>query len=1508
MMIKIAYNKFLVLLLLFLSLSLSITILPRAALAGDSKQQISVYESLFTDKNGDEMIRAIFPLPPPTMRMMAASAPDIQLAGTTVTLSNVPAFYWSYGCSTTSAAMLFGYYDRIGYSNMYAGPSNGGICPLDNTVWGTTTYSSVTCGECPLSVSHNGIDGYTTKGHVDDYWVDYLNTGDPFSGTWAEHTIGSCTGDYMGTNQWKYGSPINCNQDGSTTFFLKSSGDPTYDSDLVSIEPTYRDGCHGMKLFAESRGYTVITNYNQLIKGQGTDPNKGFTFDDFQSEINAGRPVMINLVGHSMLGYGYNTADNTIYVHDTWDYTSHTMTWGGTYNGLQQRSVSVIQLQPIPPTVTNSTGASNVMSTGSRLNGELTGTGGENPTVYVYWGTTDGGTAPANWANHYDLGISSMGTFNADITGLLPGTTYYYRSFAFNSAGGNWAGGTNSFATYPLPTMESLNESQGSYFSTSPILSKITFHDANGLNDGWYQLDSYSGSWTVLFTNNSGTLWSSDNWTIPGFSGLGQGSHTVYFKASNDYSGQEGESGEWSWQFYKDTIGPESPANLISPSHTASVWSNNNTVTARWTPSVDATSGLDGYSILWNSSPSTNPDTEKDLDNTVTTAVSPVLADGNSYYFHIRAVDRMGNWGPSVHIGPFYVETVSPTGPTNVTGSIPINTWSNQNTIQLNWTAAVDVTSGLDGYAVVWNTSPDTIPPDIKSLGNSATSGISPALNDGINHYFHIKAKDKAGNWGPSLHIGPFWIDSSAPSGPTSLSGSINPNSWSNNNTIAVNWVAAIDNASGLKGYSILWDTSAATDPDTTLDIDAGTLNNVSPSLPDNDSYYFHIRPIDNSENYGPSVHIGPFRIDTVNPATVTNIASTTHTPGIWSNMPSVSLSWTAAVDSGSGIAGYAILWDTSTFTVPNPVKSVGNVSSITSPILTDNTNCYCHIRSVDLAGNWGSTANIGPFEIDTTPPTGPSNLTSSSHQTGVWSNNNTITVNWTPAVDPFSGLSGYSISWDLSPTTDPPSAINAGPLISSSSTELADGSGHYFHIKALDIAGNWTPVVHLGPFMISKNSAVLSGGSVSPMSGYQTDTYSFTVNYRHPLGLSPASISVSIDNQSPVQMTIGIQQDDNFTEDRIFVYSTTGNSLAIGNHTFNFAGTDNLSHPAVGDTGVHNGPVISTQVIQTPVTGGGFGGGFIGGGGGGVASGPGVTSLSPYTSYDGHFNLDAVAMSDDQKVSLDIVKGVFAQNKDSSALKSIKIVPIDSPLSAPEGYRIIGLVYECTPEGATFSPAINITFAYDLAGLPTDITPGNLSLAYYNPTTSAWELISSVPNTVDSSVTADISHFSIYTILGKETVKVAPTTTPTPAPASFTISDISVNPASCLSDETVTITVRIGNTGGSTGNYTATLKINGSIEATKQLFISPGTSQTATFDIQRHDPGNYTVEVNSLTANFTVRQPQPTFTPILEQQTTTPIASVKGGINWTVILAIAGGVIIIFIMITLIYIWQKKR
>ncbi|HWQ63564.1 MAG TPA: PKD domain-containing protein [Methanospirillum sp.] len=275
-------------------------------------------------------------LPPDGWNGASSVVDKSDISVKTLPSNQVPALKWSYGCSATSATMLFGYYDRAGFSNMYTGPTNGGVFPLTNTVWGSSSEGN---GQCPLSASQYGLDGRATKGHKDDYYYAYGSGSDPYYGSWAEHTPQDCIADYMGTNMnQKYG-----NSDGSTTFWWYSDGSPTYD--FKDYDYYSRDGMHGMRLFAESRGYSVLTNYNQYIDSLGY--SYGFTYAQYKAEIDAGYPVLIQVSGHTMLGIGYSGTDQVI-LHDTWDYSDHAMTWGGYYAGMKHYGVGVIHIKSLP--------------------------------------------------------------------------------------------------------------------------------------------------------------------------------------------------------------------------------------------------------------------------------------------------------------------------------------------------------------------------------------------------------------------------------------------------------------------------------------------------------------------------------------------------------------------------------------------------------------------------------------------------------------------------------------------------------------------------------------------------------------------------------------------------------------------------------------------------------------------------------------------------------------------------------------------------------------------------------------------------------------------------------------------------------------------------------------------------------------------------------------------------------------------------------------------------------
>jgi len=255
-----------------------------------------------------------------------------------VILDEVPTSRWAYGCAATSAGMMFGYYDRNGYPDMYTGQTNKGVAPLRNVGYRTA-----------LVASKKGRDRNRSWGHVNDYWVSYGMSGpDPYVVKGRDEHTWDCVADFLGTNQWRWDfigddGLTDFNVDGSTALWAySSSGEKLYDYvPPASAGLPQTSLCHGLKLFAESRGYSVIENYTQKIDTLFED---GFSFEDFKTEIDAGRAVMIQLQGHSMVGLGYNDDDSIIYVHDTWDNRLHWMEWGRSYAGLTHVAVTVLHL------------------------------------------------------------------------------------------------------------------------------------------------------------------------------------------------------------------------------------------------------------------------------------------------------------------------------------------------------------------------------------------------------------------------------------------------------------------------------------------------------------------------------------------------------------------------------------------------------------------------------------------------------------------------------------------------------------------------------------------------------------------------------------------------------------------------------------------------------------------------------------------------------------------------------------------------------------------------------------------------------------------------------------------------------------------------------------------------------------------------------------------------------------------------------------------------------------
>lgn len=267
-----------------------------------------------------------------------------------VTLANpVPEAEYMYGCVATSVGMLIGYYDLYGYRN----------ADLSNLIDGKVAVKSRgTDGDAYDMDAFDTVLGraIASKEYV---WRFYSRDGHSTSSQEElEYTFKSdlktlntdawnCLADYLGTGQyWRGNSNLSTgtiSDPKESTMTLKALYEKYYDvvigrvrysnrvisdgTTSISMPQRYTDWKHGLDLYVQSKGYSL--DYD-LTAAHTVDVNGGdFTYEDYMREIDAGRPVIISVTEHAMIGYGYNAETKEIIFDDC--YQTGRMEWGKSY-------------------------------------------------------------------------------------------------------------------------------------------------------------------------------------------------------------------------------------------------------------------------------------------------------------------------------------------------------------------------------------------------------------------------------------------------------------------------------------------------------------------------------------------------------------------------------------------------------------------------------------------------------------------------------------------------------------------------------------------------------------------------------------------------------------------------------------------------------------------------------------------------------------------------------------------------------------------------------------------------------------------------------------------------------------------------------------------------------------------------------------------------------------------------------------------------------------------------
>lgn len=545
-----------------------------------------------------------------------------------------------------------------------------------------------------------------------------------------------------------------------------------------------------------------------------------------------------------------------------------------------------------------------------------------------------------------------------------------------------------------------------------------------------------------------------------------------------------------------------------------------------------------------------------------------------NYGFGVKAANESDTYGwkkwasdeathtPWLDVTYTEVDTTGPGAPAITSTSHALDAWSCDTTADFSWSTPSDP-SGIAGYWYALDQSSSTSGSSVMTTGNSLSNLNAASPGD---WWFHVRAKDGAGNWGTSKDHR-FKIDTTTPtyqslSSTTHSSGVWGPPSGRMDFSYS-------DPESSISNYSYLIDSgSTTTDPGNSGQGSSSFMNFGPLGTGD---HTFHVKGKNGAGCWSTDIRHYGLKIDATNPPAPT-VASTSHpVPGTAYNNNDVSLSW-SSTDSQSGTVAYSYAFDQSP-TISLDTQSEGSGTSTTYNDRANGT-WYFHVRAKDAVGNWGSTRDFQVvINVDDTPSSAPG-ITATSHALDAWSCDTTADFTWSTPSDP-SGIAGYWYSLDQSATTTAsPSVLTTGN--SANNLNAASTGDWWFHVRAKDGAGNWSSITNhhfkvdtTAPTKVNVSSPTHPSGGWGPASGsidfQYTDPDSGIATYSHLLDS-------------------GVTTTDPGNTSQGAATSTSFGPLTTGDYTFHVKARNGAGCWSSGTQITHYGVKVDATAPGTPV------------------------------------------------------------------------------------------------------------------------------------------------------------------------------------------------------------------------------------------------------------------------------------------------------------------------------------
>ncbi|MFF2996548.1 DNRLRE domain-containing protein [Streptomyces sp. NPDC057950] len=358
--------------------------------------------------------------------------------------------------------------------------------------------------------------------------------------------------------------------------------------------------------------------------------------------------------------------------------------------------------------------------------------------------------------------VASAAVATHTVAALAPGN-YKWRAKASDGtdtgAWSTWQTFTVDTTAPSTPTITSTSHpSASAWYNATTFVGALAATDASGLSGYAVKLDQSPTTAAGTAVTQTAT---SINWT-----GRSDGTWWVHAAAKD-------KAGLWSatrhLSFNVDTTAPGASGSLVSSTHPlpSSAYANR-TASFSWSAPSDL-SGAAGYAVAIDQTPDTLPVTTG-TPQTATNLTTTVNADG-TWFVHVRAKDRAGNWSSSAAHMSFKVDMTLPPSPVISSATHPNQSDAYKSgVLTATWTAPAGSSAG---YSIVVDGSSDTVPDStVETTGTS----YSTTRSEGT-WYLHVRGIDGNGTGGATSHYR-FTIDTTAPGSPAVTSAAYPLDAW----------------------------------------------------------------------------------------------------------------------------------------------------------------------------------------------------------------------------------------------------------------------------------------------------------------------------------------------------------------------------------------------------------------------------------------------------------------------------------------------------------------------------------------------------------------------------------------------------------------------------------------------------------------------------------------------------------------------------------------------------------